>query len=123
MAAGTPQGYETAIWYIAADAGGTDTLYPSWVNPDGSTPAVTVAYFPAEDAFVLTGNLARLRITYGGVPYSTVRLLPSSRSLPVHVVFSLSLGCSSPSAAFACVLPSSFRFASAHASALACRDL
>ncbi|KAI0737167.1 hypothetical protein C8Q80DRAFT_1276637 [Daedaleopsis nitida] len=60
-ATGIPEDYETTIWQLAAG----DQLVPSWVNSDGSTPAVQLIYVDGSQAFALTGDLPTFIADYG----------------------------------------------------------
>ncbi|KAI0737168.1 hypothetical protein C8Q80DRAFT_1222955 [Daedaleopsis nitida] len=66
-AAGIPEPYEATIWQLGAG----DALLPSWLNTDGSAPAVTIVYSTGDDAFVLTGDSGSVIALIGAASTAT----------------------------------------------------
>ncbi|KZT05696.1 uncharacterized protein LAESUDRAFT_655174 [Laetiporus sulphureus 93-53] len=66
---GEHEDIESAIWRINASTG---AITAHWVNPDGSLPTTTIAYYAPENFLLLTGDDAAFARTYGTTPVVTL---------------------------------------------------
>ena len=71
-AAGVPLAVETNMWTF----GLADILLPSWVNTDGSTPAISLVYVSSSDAFAFVGDVGAFTANFGPVAVVVSLLAP-----------------------------------------------
>ncbi|KAI0750499.1 hypothetical protein C8Q74DRAFT_372225 [Fomes fomentarius] len=65
---------ESAIWALDT----SNRLTPSWVNTDGSTPAVALVFVPSSGAYALVGGVDAFVANVGSANNATFTFVPSS---------------------------------------------
>ena len=64
---------ESEIWQLDSQ---TNLLRASWVNTDGSTPAIDLVYVSSSDAFAFVGDVGAFTANFGPVAVVVSLLAP-----------------------------------------------